>query len=349
MKLGVNLGYWGAGNDADNLEVAREADRLGYSVAWAAEAYGSDAATVLSWIAAQTTSIDIGSAIFQIPGRTPANCAMTAATLDTLSGGRFRLGLGVSGPQVSEGWHGVRFDKPLARTREYVDIVRMALRRERVTYDGQFWQLPLPDGPGKALTLTVHPVREELPIYLAAIGPKNLELCGEIGDGWLAIFFSPEDAGELMEPLVRGRQQAGKTMEGFDVVPTVPVVPGASVEECADPIRAYAALYVGGMGSRDKNFYNQLMGRMGYEGEAAEIQDKYMSKDYAGAAAAVPLEFIDKTALIGPPERIGERLHAYADAGVTTLTIGSFAGTIEQRVGVLRMMTEALDKSGLAD
>lgn len=349
MKLGVNLGYWGAGNDADNLEVAREADRLGYSVVWAAEAYGSDAATVLSWIAAQTTSIDVGSAIFQIPGRTPANCAMTAATLDTLSGGRFRLGLGVSGPQVSEGWHGVRFDRPLARTREYVDIVRMALRRERVRYDGEFWQLPLPDGPGKALTLTVHPVRESLPIYLAAIGPKNLELTGQIADGWLAIFFSPEDAPQIMAPLRDGRASTGQSMDGFDVVPTVPVVPGVSVEECADPVRAYAALYVGGMGSREKNFYNQLMVRMGYESAAVEIQEKYMSKDYAGAAEAVPLEFLDRTSLLGPPDRIGERLHAYADAGVTTLTIGSYAGTIEQRVGVLRMMVETLEKSGLAD
>lgn len=349
MKLGVNLGYWGAGNDADNLEVAREADRLGYSVVWAAEAYGSDAATVLSWIAAQTKSIDIGSAIFQIPGRTPANCAMTAATLDTLSGGRFRLGLGVSGPQVSEGWHGVRFDKPLARTREYVDIVRMALRRERVTYNGEFWQLPLPDGPGKALTLTVHPVRESLPIYLAAIGPKNLELCGQIADGWLAIFFSPEQAGEIMAPILRGRESVGKTMEGFDVVPTVPVVPGASVEEAADQVRAYAALYVGGMGSREKNFYNQLMTRMGYEDAAIEVQDKYMAKDYAGAAAAVPLEFLDSTSLLGPPERIAERLHAYADAGVTTLTIGNYAGTIDQRVGVLRMMTELMERTGLGD
>jgi len=349
MKLGVNLGYWGAGNDADNLEVAREADRLGYSVAWAAEAYGSDAATVLSWIAAQTTSIDIGSAIFQIPGRTPANCAMTAATLDTLSEGRFRLGLGVSGPLVSEGWHGVRFTKPLARTREYVDIVRMALRRERVAYDGEFWQLPLPDGPGKALTLTVHPVRDSLPIYLAAIGPKNLELCGEIADGWLAIFFSPEDAPTLMQPLRDGRAKAGKTMEGFDVVPTVPVVPGKDVEACADLVRPYAALYVGGMGSREKNFYNQLMVRMGYEDQAIEIQERYMGKDYAGAAGAVPLEFLDRTSLLGPPERIGERLHAYADAGVTTLTVGSFAGTIDQRVGTLRMMGEVLEASGLAD
>ena len=183
MRLGVNLGYWGAGNDADNLALAREADRLGYSVAWAAEAYGSDAPTVLSWVAAQTQNIDVGSAVFQIPGRTPANCAMTAATLDTLSGGRFRLGLGVSGPQVSEGWHGVKFDKPLARTREYTEIVRKALRRERLTYDGEFFTLPLPDGPGKALTLTVHPVREHIPMYLAAIGPKNLELTGELFDG----------------------------------------------------------------------------------------------------------------------------------------------------------------------
>lgn len=349
MKLGVNLGYWGAGNDADNLEVARQADRLGYSVVWAAEAYGSDAATVLSWIAAQTESIDIGSAIFQIPGRTPANCAMTAATLDTLSGGRFRLGLGVSGPQVSEGWHGVRFDKPLARTREYVDIVRMALRRERVSYEGEFWQLPLPNGPGKALTLTVHPVRESLPIYLAAIGPKNLELTGQIADGWLAIFFSPEQAADVMAPLVAGRESTGQTMAGFDVVPTVPVVPGASVEEAADQVRAYAALYVGGMGSRDKNFYNQLMTRMGYEQAAIEIQDKYMAKDYAGAGAAVPLEFLDQTSLLGPPERIAERLHAYADAGVTTLTIGSYAGTIDQRIGILRMMTEILEHSGLGD
>ena len=190
MELSVNLGYWGAGNDADNLEVAREADRLGYSCVWAAEAYGSDAATVLTWIAAQTQHIDVGSAIFQIPGRTPANTAMTAATLDTLSAGRFRLGLGVSGPQVSEGWHGVRFTKPLQRTREYVDVVRMALSRTRVQYDGEFFTLPLPDGPGKALTLTVHPVRENIPIYLASIGPRNLELTGEIADGWLAIFLS---------------------------------------------------------------------------------------------------------------------------------------------------------------
>jgi len=349
MKLAVNLGYWGAGNDADNLEVAREADRLGYSCVWAAEAYGSDAATVLTWIAAQTDQIDVGSAIFQIPGRTPANTAMTSATLDTLSGGRFRLGLGVSGPQVSEGWHGVKFTKPLQRTREYVDIVRLALSRQRVSYDGEFFTLPLPDGPGKALTLTVHPVRETIPIYLASIGPKNLELTGEIADGWLAIFFSPENAPELMKPLIAGREKAGKTLVGFDVVPTVPVVPGASVEECANYVRPYTALYVGGMGSRDKNFYNQLAVRMGYEEAAIEIQEKYMAKDYAGAAAAVPLEFIDATSLLGPPARIAKRLPAYAEAGVTTLSVASFAGTLEERVGTLHIMKKALADSGVGD
>jgi F420-dependent oxidoreductase-like protein len=349
MRLGINLGYWGAGNDADNLELAREADRLGYSVAWAAEAYGSDAATVLAWVAAQTERIDIGSAVFQIPGRTPANTAMTAATLDTLSGGRFRLGLGVSGPQVSEGWHGVRFDKPLARTREYVDVVKLALSRRKVQYDGEFFTLPLPDGPGKALVLTVHPVREQIPIYLAAIGPKNLELTGEIADGWLAIFFAPEHADELTSHVATGRAKVGKSLEGFDIVPTVPVVFGDDVAACADPLRAYCSLYIGGMGSREKNFYNQLAARMGYEAAAAEVQDKYLARDYDGAGAAVPFEFIDRTALIGPKERVQERLHAYAAAGVTTLSVATYAPTLDERLTTLRSMAEVLDASGLGD
>ncbi|MEZ5116666.1 MAG: LLM class F420-dependent oxidoreductase [Candidatus Nanopelagicales bacterium] len=349
MRLGLNLGYWGMGNDADNLVLAREADRLGYSVVWAAEAYGSDAATVLSWVAAQTERIDVGSAVFQIPGRTPANTAMTAATLDTLSGGRFRLGLGVSGPQVSEGWHGVRFDKPLTRTREYVDIVTKALRRERLTYEGEFFTLPLPDGPGKALTLTVHPVRERIPVYLAAVGPKNLELAGEIADGWLAIFYSPEQSGESMEHIAAGRAKAGKTMDGFDVVPTVPVVIGDDLEACAAPVRAYSALYIGGMGSREKNFYNQLATRMGYGDAAKEVQDLYLSKDYAGAAAAVPFEFIDNTSLIGPADRIQDRLPAFAEAGVTTLTVATYAGGIDERLATLRTMAEVLDRSGVGE
>jgi F420-dependent oxidoreductase-like protein len=348
MRLGINLGYWGAGNDAENLALAKEADRLGYSVAWAAEAYGSDAATVLSWIAAQTDTIDVGSAVFQIPGRTPANTAMTAATLDTLSGGRFRLGLGVSGPQVSEGWHGVRFDKPLARTREYVAIVRKALARERLTFDGEFFTLPLPDGPGKALTLTVHPVRDSLPIYLAAVGPKNLELAGEIADGWLAIFFAPEHASDLMAHLQAGRAKSGQTMEGFDVVPTVPVVIGDDLNSCVDAVRPYAALYVGGMGPKDKNFYNALAVRMGYEEAAADIQERYLARDYVGAAAAVPQEFIERTSLVGSAESIRDRLQAYADAGVTTLTIAVYAGSIEDRIATVRRMPELMAEAGLA-
>jgi F420-dependent oxidoreductase-like protein len=347
MRLGLNLGYWGAGNDAANLELAREGDRLGYAVAWAAEAYGSDVPTVLAWVAAQTKRIDVGSAILQIPGRQPAMAAMTAATLDTLSGGRFRLGLGVSGPQVSEGWYGVKFDKPLARTREYVDIVRMALRRERVSYAGNHFTLPLPDGPGKALKLTVHPVREQIPIYLASIGPKNMELCGEIADGWLAIFYSPEHAGEQLELIKRGRAKVGRTLEGFDVVPTVPIVVDDDWERAADLLRPYAALYIGGMGSREQNFYNALACRMGYEREAAEIQDLYLAKDYAGAAAKVPLGFLDATSLLGPRERIVDRVQALAEAGVTTLTVSTALQDSERGVAALRIAAEALDKAGV--
>ena len=349
MRLAVNLGYWGAGNDRDNLALAQEADRLGYDSAWAAEAYGSDAATVLAWVAAQTERIGVGSAIFQIPARTPAMTAMTAATLDSLSGGRFRLGLGVSGPQVSEGWHGVRFDKPLARTREYVEIVRMALAREKVAHEGTHWTLPLPDGPGKALRLTVHPVREHIPLYLAAVGPKNLELTGEIADGWLAIFFAPEHAKESMDHIVAGRAKAGRDMAGFDVVPTVPVVVGDDLETCAAPLRHYAALYVGGMGSREQNFYNRLAVRMGYEEAAARVQDLYLARQHRDAAEAVPFEFIDRTSLIGPRERIRDRLAAFAEAGVTTLAVASYAGSLDERVATLRTMSAALDESGLGD
>jgi F420-dependent oxidoreductase-like protein len=348
MRLGLSLGYWGAGDagHADHLTLAQEAERLGYDVCWAAEAYGSDAVTVLSWVAAQTERIDVGSAVLQIPARSAAMTAMTAATLDALSGGRFRLGLGVSGPQVSEGWHGVRFDKPLGRTREYVDVVRMALARETVRYSGKHLQLPLPDGPGKALRLTVHPVRAQIPLYLAAVGPKNLELTGEIADGWLAIFFSPEHAAAHLEALRTGARRAGRGTEadplaGFDVVPTVPVVVDDDLERAALPLRAYAALYIGGMGSREQNFYNQLACRMGFEREAAQVQELYLARQHREAAMAVPWDFIDATSLIGPPERIRDRLAAFAEAGVTTLTVAPHAGSLEQRCQTLRVVAEA--------
>ncbi len=351
MELGVNLGYFGMGVDQDNVAVAQEADRLGYTVAWAAEAYGSDVPTVLAWVGAQTEQIGLGAAVMQIPARTPAMTAMTAATLDTLSGGRFRLGLGVSGPQVSEGWHGVRFESPLGRTREYVDIVRMALRRETVSHQGRHYTLPLPDGPGKALKLTIHPPRTDIPIYLAAVGPKNLELAGEVANGWHAIFFSPEHSGDLVESVAAGRRRAGEgteadPLEGFDIAPAVPVVIADDVQAAADSLRAYAALYVGGMGSREQNFYNRLAVRMGFEEAAAKVQDLYLARQHRDAAAAVPFEFIDATALIGPRERIRDRLQRYAEAGVGTLSVAPFAGGLEERLHVVRTMAELMGETG---
>ena len=351
MDLGVNLGYFGMGVDQDNVAVAQEADRLGYTVAWAAEAYGSDVPTVLSWIGAQTERIGVGAAVMQIPARTPAMTAMTAATLDTLSGGRFRLGLGVSGPQVSEGWHGVRFEAPLGRTREYVEVVRKALRRETLFHEGRHYPLPLPDGPGKPLKLTIHPPRTDIPIYLAAVGPRNLELAGEVADGWHAIFFSPEHSGDLVESLVAGRRRAARgsdtdPLEGFDIAPAVPVVIADDVQAAADSLRPYAALYVGGMGSREQNFYNRLAVRMGFEEAAAQVQDLYLAGRHRDAGAAVPFEFIDATALVGPRERIRDRLQRYTEAGVGTLSVAPFAGGLEDRLRVVRTMAELMGETG---
>jgi F420-dependent oxidoreductase-like protein len=358
VKLGLNLGYQTAATTpAAHLALAQEADRLGYAVVWAAEAYGSDSPSLLAWLAGQTRRIDIGSAVMQIPARTPAATAMTAATLDAVSGGRFRLGLGVSGPQVSEGWHGVRFGRPLARTREYVAIVRMALARERVAYDGTHYRLPLPDGPGKALKLGFHPPRPRIPIYLAAIGPRNLRLAGEIADGWLAIFLSPEHAADQLAEVRAGRLVQSRTADrpdgaedpaggggpgGFDVVASVPLVVGDDPAACAELIRPYAALYIGGMGSREQNFYHALAVRMGYEPAARTVQDHYLAGRYRDAAAAVPFAFIDQTSLLGSRERIADRLRAYADAGVTTLSVTPFAGGVE----ALRTVAEAAERAG---
>jgi F420-dependent oxidoreductase-like protein len=350
MRLGLNLGYQTAWTTpADHLALAQEADRLGFAVVWAAEAYGSDSVTMLSWIAGQTERIDLGSAVMQIPARTPAMTAMTAATLDTITGGRFRLGLGVSGPQVSEGWHGVRFGKPLKRTREYVAVVRMAMARKEVSYQGEFYELPLPDGPGKALRLGFHPHRERIPIYLAAVGPKNLELAGEIADGWLAVFLAPDFAADQLAAIGAGRAKAGLTLDGFDVVPSVPVVVGDDVAMCAELVRWYAALYVGGMGSREQNFYNQLAVRMGYADAAREVQDLYLAKRQRDAAAAVPLEFIDRTSLLGPVDRIADRMREYAAAGVTTLSVSPFVADRESGIALLRQLADAFARSGVGE
>jgi F420-dependent oxidoreductase-like protein len=285
----------------------------------------------------------------QIPARSPAMTAMTATTIDALSGGRFRLGLGLSGPQVSEGWHGVRFAQGLARTREYIDIVRMAIARKPVAYAGEHFTLPLPDGPGKAIRLGFRPPRDRIPIYLAAVGPKNLELAGEIADGWLAIFFAPDAAGEYLQHIERGRAKSGAGLTGFDVVATAPVAVGDDVGACADLIRPFAALYVGGMGSREQNFYNQLAVRMGYAEAAAEVQDLYLSKQVAEAAAAVPLEFIERTSMIGPRRRITERIREYAAAGVGTLSISLFAAEQDARLATLGEVAGAWADSGVAE
>src|SRR4051812_30542662 len=344
VRLGLSLGYQAAWTTpADHLAMAQEADRLGFAVAWSAEAYGSDTVSMLAWIAGQTRQIDLGAAVMQIPARTPAMTAMTAATIDALSGGRFRLGLGVSGPQVSEGWHGVRFAKPLSRTREYVEIVKMAIGRQPVSYQGEHHTLPLPDGPGKALRLGFHPPREHIPIYLAAVGPRNLELAGEIADGWLAIFFAPDAAGEYLQHIERGRSKSGAGLTGFDVAPSVPVVIGDDVAACADVIRPYAALYVGGMGSREQNFYNQLAVRMGYADEARTVQDLYLDRKIREAAAAVPQDFIERTSIIGNTIQITERIRQYAAAGVGTLSVSPYVGDLESGLATLRTVAEAFD------
>lgn len=343
MRLGVNLGYLAPGRGPDDIALlARTADRLGYSVAWVGEALSSDAPSLLAWLAAQTARIDLGAGVMQIPGRSPAMTAMTAATIDALSGGRFRLGLGASGGQLSEGWHGVRFARPLTRTREHVEIVRKVLARETLRYAGAMHTLPLPDGPGKALRLGVRPVREQVPIYLAALGPRSLGLAGEIADGWLALFLDPDTATGQLDRVRTGRAKAGRDLTGFDVAATVPLVVGDDVDACAGPVKRFAALYLGGMGSREQNFYNSLAARMGYEKEAEEVQHHFLASRHKAAADAVPFEFVDRTSLLGPATRITTRLRDYAAAGVTTVSVMPLADSTTDNVRALDVAAAAL-------
>ena len=343
MKLGVHIGYWGLGLSAEEqLKLVREAESLGYDSVWTAEAYGSDAATILGWLAQATETIKLGSAIFQMPGRSAAMTAMTAATLDQLSGGRMLLGIGSSGPQVAEGWHGQRFARQLQRTREYVAVVRKALARERLEFKGETLELPLPDGPGKALKLTIAPVQERIPIYLAAIGPKNTTLAAEIADGWIPTLFSPEHVGEF-RPLLEegfGRAGDGKGFEDFDIAPSVNVFVSDDRESARDAMRHYIALYVGGMGSRKQNFYNALVQRYGFEDAAREVQDLYLEGKKDEAAAALPGELIDTVTLCGPADVVRERIGIYRDAGVGTLMIAPMAWTFEDRLAQLRHVAE---------
>ena len=344
MRLGLHVGYWGLGLTAEQqLEIVKEAESAGFDSVWAAEAYGSDTATVLAWLASQTERIKIGSSIFQMPARTPAMTAMTAATLDQLSNGRMLLGIGSSGPQVAEGWHGQPFANQLQRTREYVEILRKALAGERLEYKGEIYELPLPDGPGKALKLMIAPVQERMPIYIAAIGPKNTTLTGEIADGWLPTFFSPEHVAEFRTLLEEGAARAGNGKqidESFDIAPNVNLCIDDDIDKARDAVRPLLALYVGGMGSRKKNFYNSLVQRYGFEDAAKEVQDLYLDGKKDEAAAALPAELIDRTSLVGPKERIKERLEVYREAGVGTLVATPTVFDPEARRRMIREIAE---------
>jgi F420-dependent oxidoreductase-like protein len=266
--------------------------------------------------------------------------AMTAATLDQLSGGRFRLGLGLSGPQVAEGWHGQRFARPLARTRDYVTVVRMALERRRVAYQGQTLELPLPDGPGKALKLTISPAQARLPVYLGAMGPQNLALAGELADGWLGFLFAPEHAAGFRDQLAAGAARAGRDLDGFDVAPHVQVHISDDLAAARDVMRPFLALYIGGMGSRERNFYTEQAGRYGFEQAAAEVQEHYLAGRRTEAGAALPDDLIDLVTLCGPAGRVGERLAAHREAGVGTLIAAPTAWSHEDRIAQLRQLAE---------
>jgi len=327
MRLGLGLGYW-SGSSTLDMDLVLEAERLGFDSLWAAEAWGSDAVTVLSWVAARTRRVTVGSSILQMAARTPAMTAMTAVTLNELSGGRFVLGLGVSGPQVVEGWHGRPYGKPLGVTREYVEIVRSAVARERpLSHRGPHYQIPFggegSTGLGKPLTLTTRPTHE-FPIYLAAIGPRNVALAAEIADGWLPVFFSPERAAAVFgESLAAGFAAAGdrERASRFDVVASVQVVIDDDLEAARMRVKPTLAFYIGAMGARGRNFYNDLACRYGYEEAAATIQDEYLTGHRVAATRAVPDALVDEVALVGTREMIRDRLDAWRASPATTLMI----------------------------
>ena len=335
LRLGLNTGYWTAGPPPGVEDAIAEAEKLGYDSIWAAEAYGSDVLTPLAWWGSSTESVRLGTAIMQMSARTPAAAAMAAMTMDHLSGGRFVLGLGVSGPQVVEGWYGQPFAKPLARTREYVSIVRdIVARGDRVTAPGPHYPLPHPDGTGlgKPLKSTLHPVRDRIPIFLGAEGPKNVALAGEICDGWMALFFSPRHEGFYRDALAEGfaRDGAVHDFDSFEVMATVPLIPHHDVEEAADMLRPMYALYFGGMGARGANFHNDVPRRMGYEAEAQKIQDLYLDGKKDEAAAAVPTALIEELALIGPEDKIRHDLEAWRESIATTLLVGGDASMVRR-------------------
>ncbi|MFI7575691.1 LLM class F420-dependent oxidoreductase [Micromonospora sp. NPDC049497] len=326
MKLGYTTGYWSSGPPAGVTEAIAEADRLGFDSVWAAEAYGSDCLTPLAWWGASTSRVRLGTNIMQISARTPTAAAMAALTLDHLSGGRFILGLGASGPQVVEGWYGQPYPRPLARTREYIDIVRAVLARTGpVEYDGAFYQLPQRGGTGlgKPLKSTVHPLRTDIPIFLAAEGPKNVALAAEIADGWLPLFFSPKADGFYRAALAEGfaRPGARRGPDEFEIAATVPIVVDDDVERAADRIRPFVALYVGGMGAKSANFHRDVIARLGYERECDVITEAYLAGNKQEAIAAVPTALVEDIALVGPTAKIKDELQRWRESVITTLLV----------------------------
>jgi F420-dependent oxidoreductase-like protein len=338
MRLGLQLGYWGAAPPTDAASKVAEAERLGYDSIWTAEAYGSDALTPLAWLGSRTAKVRLGTALVQLSARTPTATAMAAVTLDHLSGGRFVLGLGVSGPQVVEGWYGQPFPKPLARTREYVDIVRQVLRREApVTSPGPHYPLPYPEGTrlGKPLKSIVHPLRADLPIILGAEGMKNVALCAEIADGWLPIFYAPAYDSAYRAALAEGFARPGARCDAdnFEVIGTATVVIDEDLERAADTVRPFMALYIGGMGARDANFHFDVFARMGFEEVATKIQNAYLDGRKDEAAALVPTELVEAICLVGPKDKVRDDLDRWRESLVTTLLV---AGDIS----TMRLMAE---------
>ncbi|MEV4490007.1 LLM class F420-dependent oxidoreductase [Micromonospora coxensis] len=335
MKLGYTTGYWSSGPPAGVVEAIAEADRLGFDSVWAAEAYGSDCLTPLAWWGASTSRVRLGTNIMQMSARTPTAAAMAALTLDHLSGGRFILGLGASGPQVVEGWYGQPYPRPLARTREYIEIVRAVLARSGpVQYDGDFYQLPYRGGTGlgKPLKSTVHPLRTDIPIFLAAEGPKNVALAAEIADGWLPLFFSPKADGFYRAALAEGfaRPGARRTADEFEIAATVPIVIDDDVERAADRIRPFVALYVGGMGAKSTNFHRDVIARLGYEQECDAITEAYLAGNKQQAVAAVPTALVQDIALIGPAAKIKDELQRWRETVITTLLVSGSPRQLQQ-------------------
>jgi len=340
VSLGYSTGYWGSGPPQDAQEAILEAQRLGYTSAWTAEAYGSDALSPLAWWGSRTSNIRLGTSIIQMSARTPAATAMAAMTMDHLCDGRFILGLGASGPQVVEGWYGQPYPKPLARTREYVEIVRRIVARdEPVDFHGEFYDMPYVGGAGlgKPLKSTIHPRRTEMPIFLGAEGPKNVALSAEICDGWLPLFFSPKEDAYYRQCLNEGFAKADDPTKAdrFEVAAVMTVVPGDDVEKCADVVRPFLALYAGGMGARGANFHFEVFARMGYEDVALKVQDLYLAGKKKEASAAIPLAMVEDVALVGPLDKIRDEAAKWRDTCITTFLVGGPARMLETYAKVL--------------